>query len=112
LKYRDRQGGIFKTIPIIVPPIKNKSDIFHSKIIKLWSIAKKALSDTDELLIYGYSCPQFDGDSEMLLKKSVQFNKKIKKISVIDPNADVCDRYIRLFYPKRIFWYQNSANFN
>jgi len=111
LKYRTREGNLFYTLPVIVPPIHKKSETYHSKILVLWHNAKEALSTTDELLIYGYSCPSLDSDSKNLLKKSIKSNKKIQKISVIDPDPTIFDRYNKLFASKRIQYFQDSESF-
>ena len=111
LKYQSQQGSLYGTLPIIIPPIQTKSGIFHSKIRGLWGHAKRALKNADELIIYGYSCPPFDEDSEKLLHDSIGENQRIKTISIINPNSATCDRYIRLFRPKRVLWYQHSAYF-
>jgi len=111
LKYRDPNGRVHKTLPIIVPPIKKKTQIFHSKILNLWPKAKKALINADEILIYGYSCPRSDKECQKLLKTAIYDNKKITAVSVINPDPDICDRYIELLNPKKILWYRYSYLF-
>ena len=111
LKYRTREGQIVGTLPVIVPPLPRKSGFYHSKILRLWRKANTALSAADELLIYGYSCPLTDEDSKNLLKDSISNSLRIKKISIIDSSPEVCERYIRIFTPKKVLWYQHSAYF-
>jgi len=111
LRYRTREGHLCYTLPVIVPPIRNKSEIYHSKILKLWDISKKSLFEADEILIYGYSCPDLDIDVKELLRESVHRNRKIQNISVIDPTPAIHEHYAVLFNPKGIRSYFNSSSF-
>ena len=111
LKYSTPDGRLYYTLPVIVPPVQNKSEIYHSEILKLWALAKGALSEADEILIYGYSCPALDIDCEELLSVSLRSNYKSPKILVIDPNPAITARYAELFNPKTIQSYFSSASF-
>lgn len=101
-KYRNRRGTVVKTIPRIIPPVGDKSKIFHSQIQNLWLYANAKLSNANELIIYGYSCPKTDLASKDLFKSALSRNNKINKIMIIDKNADLFQRYQKMFAPKKI----------
>ena len=111
LKYRTPAGDIRYTLPVIVPPVKNKEDLYHSRILNLWSLAGTALSEADEILIYGYSCPRLDIESEEMFRASVRHSTLLEKISIIDPSTAVYERYSKLFAPKIINSYPDSGSF-
>ncbi len=112
LKYRSsiEPRKTLSTLPVIVPPVPNKSEIYHQKILDLWIVASVALREADELLIYGYSCPPLDKDSRSLLKESLKVNKKIQKISVIDTDPTIFDHY-RGLIDININYYHDANSF-
>ena len=103
-KYRKLKKCVLvvKTIPRIIPPVGDKSKFFHSQIQNLWLYANAKLSNANELLIYGYSCPKTDFASEKLFKSALSRNNKISKIMIIDKNVDLLQRYQEMFAPKKI----------
>ncbi|MFA5197894.1 MAG: hypothetical protein WC437_05755 [Patescibacteria group bacterium] len=102
LKYRDPDGLIKYTLPIIVPPVENKEEIYHSKILDLWDFAREALISADEIIIYGYSCPHSDVDSRNLLYSSLEINPKKQGISIIDRDSSIKNHYQKLLPSKEI----------
>lgn len=102
LKYRNRKGKIEYTLPIIIPPVENKSEIYHSKILDLWDFAREALINADEIIIYGYSCPQSDMDSRNLLYSSLEINPKKQEILIIDSDSSIKNHYQKLLPSKEI----------
>ena len=105
-RFRDFLG-----LPIIVPPIFLKSSIFHNKIKNIWLLAEKALTDSDEVLFFGYSCPVSDVESSNMLKRAFRKNNKNPKISIIDPSSETMKRYLDLLSLRRICYYQNAQEF-
>ena len=98
------------TIPVIIPPVTHKSFILHNDIKKLQSIAEKSLKEAEELIIFGYSCPQTDFESINLIQRALRNNKNCN-ISVIDPDSKVLKHYVDFIKPERIFYYTNAKNF-
>lgn len=111
LRYLNSEGQREYTLPIIVPPIENKAEIYHSKILSLWDYAGEALRNADELVIFGYSCPPTDIDSENLLHTSLEANQKIQKISIIDTHSFIINRYRELLPSKEFCWYPDVVQF-
>ena len=57
-----------QTLPIMVPPIALKSIAIHKRIIPVWKLAEESLSDADEIIVFGYSCPSSDLESSNMLR--------------------------------------------
>ncbi len=111
LRYLNRKGQSEFTLPIIVPPVHNKTEIYHSNILDLWDRAREALNDADELVIYGYSCPSSDTESEDLLRIALEQNKKIQQIPIIDTNPTAISRYRQLIPSKEFHLFDDVFQF-
>lgn len=73
--------------PYIVPPIYNKN--FKNKLIKyLWYNAKVCLSQSNEIVILGYSFPSSDITVEFLFRQALAHSIFNKKITIVDRNAN------------------------
>jgi len=107
LRYIDQKRNTHFTLPVIVPPVNNKREIYHSNILDLWALAETALIDADEFLIYGYSCPSSDTDSKALLQNALNLNSKIEIIPIIDPDETIKNRYQQLIPNKSFRRYDN-----
>jgi hypothetical protein len=98
-------------LPVIVPPVYHKSAILHEKVQAIWRYAEKAITHTNEILIFGYSCPKTDVESSNMLKRTFRKNKKNSKISIIDPSSETVKRYLDLLSLKKICYYQSAQEF-
>ena len=75
-------------LPTIIPPIgENKAPQWV--FAEIWAEAQEVLRGAKEVVIFGYSCPEYDRDGANLIGE-VQG----KKLSVID--TDINDRHDRL----------------
>ena len=97
--------------PIIIPPVHHKSAILHKKIHKLWEYARRMIIRADEMIIFGYSCPNTDYESENLLKMSFKSNCKNKKISVINPDTNIVKRFVELMSLQQVYYYRDASFF-
>lgn len=97
--------------PIIIPPVHHKSAILHKKIHKLWEYARRMIIRADEMIIFGYSCPNTDFESESLLKMSFKSNCKCKKISVINPDSNIVKRFVELMSLQQVYYYTDASFF-
>jgi hypothetical protein len=99
------------TFPLIVPPVTHKAGILHKDIYPLWSKATTALRVAQEIIVFGYSCPEMDFESANLIRGAIRQNTNIKYFSVIDPNPQVFQRYVHLTGLDRIFWFESADSF-
>ena len=86
----------FLTLAAIVPPVGHKAGVIHTAFADIWISARHALQDADEIVVFGYSCPEQDRESENLIKGSLLKNSRVKAFSVIDPSSAVIKRYADL----------------
>lgn len=86
-KGRAQDGGLV-SMPLIIPPVKNKSYAFFGDLFKtLWSQAEAAIVAADEIIVIGYSFPRTDTQSVELFNKALARRNGVPRILIIDPNA-------------------------
>jgi hypothetical protein len=99
------------TLPVIVPPVSHKSAVLHNEMAEIWRLSEERLSAADELVIFGYSCPQLDFESSNQLRRSQMDQAKKPAIHVIDPQPAVATRYIGLLNARRLSYYASGHEF-
>jgi hypothetical protein len=87
------------SMPLLIPPIRDKQYLSYGNIISsLWTKAKNALSECEELYIIGYSFPPTDQVSRILFESALKHNKSIKKIVIWNPKPDpIKELFIDIF---------------
>lgn len=103
------------TLPAIVPPVGNrKEEMLHSLFTPIWGKAEHALEAAKEVVIFGYSCPSEDKKSRQLIQSAFG-NKRIEKISVIDPLNETYKTYSGMARARgrldALPHYKNAADF-
>lgn len=79
--------------PFIIPPVAAKMDIINPALHELWTDARKKLSNASTWIIWGYSFPQTDTITTVLLKSACQNNRgKKKSIFIVNPDPKVEER--------------------
>lgn len=91
------------SMPLIIPPVKHKNYEFLEGVIEdLWKKSKKALIQSDEIVIMGYSFPITDTKAWELLDEVVKKRRNdLPKITMVDPypeglNARIVGKYPQL----------------
>lgn len=97
--------------PLLVPPVPHKSPLFHDEISGLWLLASRRLAEADELFIFGYSCPWSDQEAANLLRSTTGLNRRLNRITIIDPDTNVIRRFADLTEAKSIDWYADAREF-
>lgn len=99
------------TLPVVVPPVTHKSGILHGRTKHLWGLAEDAMRNSDEIVIFGYSCPQLDFESSNLIRRSIKQNTKYSSLSVVDPDPNALRRYVEVIGPSRVSYYRFASDF-
>ena len=74
-------------MPIIIPPVKNKSyDFYGDLFVKLWEKAEEEIIKANKIYILGYSFPITDTLSSDLFKNAFSKRKTIPEIIIINPS--------------------------
>lgn len=77
------------SMPIIIPPVKNKSYDFYGDLFpSIWEKAENALSMADRIFVLGYSFPATDIPSTNLFKNAFSKRKTIPDIIIVNPNTE------------------------
>ena len=87
----------YKLVPLIVPPIYEKSSKNQTILGPLWQAASDALRSADEIIVFGYSFPDADVSAKALLRKSFCSKKQQALVTVIDTNPYVAAKIAELF---------------
>ena len=93
--------------------------MFHTALADIWVNARQALQEADEIVVFGYSCPEQDMESENLIRGSLLKNDKLERVSVIDPSSAAIKRYADLMEEsdkpgdsrRRLHFYRNAGVF-
>jgi hypothetical protein len=99
------------TFPVIVPPVTHKAGILHQDIYPLWTKATTALKAANEIVVFGYSCPEMDFESANLIRRTIRSNTNLRYFSVVDPDPRVFRRYVDLTNLNRVFWFRSADSF-
>ena len=75
-------------IPLIVPPIYEKSSYFKDTLSPVWDTTRKTLRETQELVIFGYSFPDADFASKSIIRNCLHHNKSPLKNPVLQKCRD------------------------
>lgn len=95
----------WNTFPVIMPPVGNKATFIHEQFRGLWSLARHALTNTERVIFYGYSCPSADVESSNMIRQSLGRNQKLCGVDIVDPSSDTFGRYAHLIdFPKLAFY--------
>ncbi len=73
--------------PLIVPPSFLKPEM-SSVLRTIWSGAARALSEASIIAFVGYSFPPSDTEMMYFLARALSENASLRRIWIIDPNAD------------------------
>ncbi len=71
--------------PLIIPPILNKQYKKYPAVRRIWNLAANEISNTDEIVIWGYRLPPTDFYSEWLIRQARKAN--VKKLVIINPSV-------------------------
>jgi len=108
---------------LIIPPVLNKSYRQYPIIRRIWNVAAKVMSVTEELVIWGYSLPPTDFYASWLIRQARQ--APLKYVHIINPsviserknsiNSDFVSRFRGLFREKSnlptFCLYENYSDF-
>jgi hypothetical protein len=77
----------------------------------LWRLSEQALTQADEIVVFGYSCPALDFESSNQLRRSQRARSKQPTVKLIDPDPAVASRYVDLLLAKRLHYFSSGHVF-
>lgn len=84
--------------PLIIPPLSNKPITRIELFAFLWTRAYEYLFKAKEIVVCGYSLPQTDNLANSLFSNFK--NSRLERVTVIDPNPRIIERWRSLFARK------------
>ncbi len=109
-KSSSRGNREFISSPMIVPPVINKSEIFHENIGHIWKQAEEKLKEATQIIIFGYSFPASDLESAYLFKRALKGRNDLG-LSIIDPDPSVIQKFVNITDMNEINWYKSPSEF-
>jgi hypothetical protein len=79
------QGRDFFELPVIVPPIWNKTE-YQGSLTNVWAAAASALNSARNIYIFGYSLPESDAFFRYLFALGTMGDSRIRRFWVFDPD--------------------------
>lgn len=79
-------------LPLVVPPIYEKSQQLRAQLDSVWARAHLELSRCARLIVFGYSFPSADFAAAALLRRAFVANTSLHELEVIDPDPGVVGR--------------------
>lgn len=99
------------SFPLIIPPVNHKAAILHKDLHPIWSSAEKRLRDSDEIIVFGYSCPATDFESANLLRRTSNTGANPTEFSVVDPNPGVFQRYVQVTNLDHLSYFRSASSY-
>jgi len=87
-----------ESMPLIIPPVKSKNyNMFGGLFVKIWEKTRIALSEADEIHIYGYSFPSTDVQVQRLFEKAFLKRQTPPNVVIVNPQpAEILHRFTHL----------------
>lgn len=99
-------------LPLVVPPIYEKGPLYRRQIGGLWTRARQALEQAEELVVFGYSFPDADYGARSLLRGAFHQNHALHAVSVIDLSPAVASRIAELLDVDAVHFYRDAVAFS
>ncbi len=104
-----REKKTVHTFPLIIPPVNHKAAILHKDLHPIWNTAESRLKNSDEIIVFGYSCPATDFESANLLRRTANAGTNPTTFSVIDPNPSVFHRYVEVTNLDHLAYFRSAG---
>lgn len=106
-----REKKSVHTFPMIIPPINNKASVIHKDLHPIWKIAEQRMRDADNILVFGYSCPQSDFESANLFRRAANAGTDPERFSVINPDCIAFNRFVEVTSLAHLSFFSDADSF-
>ena len=110
LQFSSGRGRSINVIPLIVPPIHEKSQ-YSQNLSPIWTHAANDISSCDSLIFFGYSLPAADAWARTLLRAAIYSNPKLTDVSIIDPSSVSASRVREVIGARSLHHYADMDAF-
>jgi len=84
-------------VPLIIPPVAEKSRFYENRTVRmLWTTARKALAEAEEVVCVGYSLPETDLTMKLFLQAFAR-PKKVMIVNIEPPDAEEGQQMLRRY---------------
>ena len=92
--------------------LRKGAALYRRQIGGLWTRARQALEQAEELVVFGYSFPDADYGARTLLRGAFHQNPDLQAVTVIDVSAAVASRIADLLGVEALHFYRDAAAFS
>ena len=96
--------------PLVVPPVYAKQAL-RGTMQEAWADASEAIECADRVVVYGYSLPSIDIESEKLFERALARNPGLGWIDVVNPAPESAGRFAGVAGRKPVRWYPSLDAF-
>lgn len=87
------------TWPIIVPPILEKGSFLGNALDSIWDASWEALVEAERIIVYGYSFPNADAQSQTFFRRASAQMKNRPILISINPDLSASHQASNIFHP-------------
>ena len=98
-------------VPVIVPPIMEKSQQYTKVLGPIWDEAEKLLRNATRVIVFGYSLPDADPKGRSLLRASLGTSTCLTEVVVINPDPAVVGKVAHVLSGARMRQYPGVTEF-
>lgn len=99
-------------IPLIVPPVYEKSSIYKDVLQPVWTKAMDDLTNTEELIVFGYSFPDADFAAKSMIRQALHNNHNVRCLYVIDKSPFVAAKIADIINIPTMHYHTNVKHFS
>ena len=110
MRYQGQQRTL-PLLPLIVPPIFEKTPRYRQQLSPVWAAAEQRLTMAERLIVFGYSFPDGDLAARALFRRCFHRNISLREIHVIDPDPVAGARISALTGASRTHIYRSLDSF-
>ncbi len=96
------------TLPVVVPPFRNKGALMPKAIKKIWRAAELAFKGVEEVTFFGYSCPNADTEAEGLFRRALADSPSLQRINIVNPDLGAVGRFAEFVPGRGVYYYPNA----
>lgn len=99
-------------IPLVVPPVFEKTARYGKTLQPVWSRARKVLAEATDLIVFGYSFPDADFAAKAIVRQGMKANTLLRTVHVIDTSAAVAGKVVDIAGTSSCHYYSSVACFH
>jgi hypothetical protein len=98
-------------LPLIVPPIYEKSAHLRNQLESVWRAAESAFSSAQRVIVFGYSFPGADFAAMSMVRRAFMGNDELSEMFVINPDPHIAGQAGSLTQARAVHAFRDLSAF-